>query len=233
MRALHKTWYGFYQYPKYRSHSRETSQNASHFHNFSKLEPVPQPKLRIQSYMSILQTKYRWRPNPSEVRNWKTHKKISHYKITMLYDSIHKLLQKFIHKNLVYYQGSFMTSPKSSLSPNSKLIFTTCYFLIYHRNNIFCSSSFFPFSFFPPWFIVPKHSSKLYQLICKIHWTLPLISNFLLLLFNFYWTRLLKPWKTDTTDFFIISEILSTWARKFKDTQKEKITFLNLSNHPT
>ena len=31
---LHKTWYGFYQYPKYWSHSKETSQKA--LHDFSK-----------------------------------------------------------------------------------------------------------------------------------------------------------------------------------------------------
>ena len=33
---LQKTLYGFYRYPKYQSHSKETSQNASNFHNFSK-----------------------------------------------------------------------------------------------------------------------------------------------------------------------------------------------------
>ena len=38
---LYKTWYGFYQNPKYRSHSRETSQNTSNFHNFSKLRTCP------------------------------------------------------------------------------------------------------------------------------------------------------------------------------------------------
>ena len=38
---LHKTWYGFNQYPKYRSHSRETSQNTSNFHNFSKYRTRP------------------------------------------------------------------------------------------------------------------------------------------------------------------------------------------------
>ena len=37
-RDLHKTCYNFYQYPKYRSHSRETLQNASNFHNFSNIE---------------------------------------------------------------------------------------------------------------------------------------------------------------------------------------------------
>ena len=38
---LHKTWYGFYQYLKYRSHFRDTSLNASNFHNFSKHQTCP------------------------------------------------------------------------------------------------------------------------------------------------------------------------------------------------
>ena len=33
---FHKTWYGYYQYPKYQSNSRETSENTSNFYNFSK-----------------------------------------------------------------------------------------------------------------------------------------------------------------------------------------------------
>ena len=38
---LHKTWYGFFQYPKYRSHSWETSMNDSNFHYFSKHQTHP------------------------------------------------------------------------------------------------------------------------------------------------------------------------------------------------
>ena len=55
-------------------------------------------------------------------------------------------------KNFVYYQSPFVKSPKFSLSHNSKLVFTTCHLLTYHRNNIFCfvhTSLLFLFFLFP------------------------------------------------------------------------------------
>ena len=94
--------------------------------------------------MSILPIIKSSTPDPSKLEIERHTEKISHNKITMLYDCIDKLLQNFIHKNFVYHQGSFMTSPKFSLSPNSKLAFTTCHFLTYHRNNIFHFFLFLP-----------------------------------------------------------------------------------------
>ena len=102
-RDLQKTCNGFYQYPKYRSHSRETSQNASNFHNFSKhrtsstdLTTDPKgictfsrqhivdaqilPGLRIERYIE----------------------KISRYKITTLYDEHFRITRNFNHKKHLY-----------------------------------------------------------------------------------------------------------------------------------
>ena len=67
---LHKTWYGFYQYPKYRSHSRETSQNTSNFHNFSKHRTRPtaltmDPKVYEHSPDNIIDA---WNPPRSRIK---------------------------------------------------------------------------------------------------------------------------------------------------------------------
>ena len=124
--------------------------------------------------MCILQTKYIVNvPDPSKLGIERHTEKIFHYKIITLYYSIHKLLQNFIYQNFVYYRSSFMKvrihNPSGSLHYDLPMILTLGQYI--------CLP--FPFFFFPL-LSFPKHSSKLYQLICKIHWTLSLIFNFLL-----------------------------------------------------
>ena len=118
----------------------ETSQNISNFPNFSKHQTRPSalttdPNVYEHSPDNISSMLCSFRS--SELKDIQK-KKYPTIKITMLYDSIHKLLQNFIHKKCVYCQSSFMKGPKFSLSPNLKLVFIICHLMKYHRYDIFC-----------------------------------------------------------------------------------------------
>ena len=125
------------------------------------------------------------------------------------YDSVHELLQNFVRKKSCLLSKSIHEKLKFSLLYK----FETCNFNLstfwHHRNNIFCFvhslppfSLSFSLSLHSYSSVNPKLCSFQYQLIRKIFWTSSPISIFLLWLFKFYWTRTLKPWKTDRTKYF-------------------------------
>ena len=146
---------------------------------FPNIQPVPQSYLRIQRYMSILQTTYHWCPDPSRARNWKTHRKIYPTIKILRFTTASTSYYKFHSQKFCLLSNFIHERPKILIVPQFETCFYNLSLFEISQKQYFLFLSL-PSSFPLSWFIVPKHSSKLYQLICKIYWILSPISNFLL-----------------------------------------------------